>query len=205
MRHTLDVMHCEKNICENIVKTLWGEKDSPTVRKDLQDMDMRPHLWLQEPRRAREEYFMLDAPYVLKENEKKEVLKVIQELRMPTNYVGVLQKKLSDGKLRGLKSHDYHILMQQVLSLCIHNLGVESVWVAIIQMSRVFRRLCSKVVDPRREQQLKDDVAKTLCMMEKEFPLSFFDIMTHLVCTLLRSCSYVILFIQGGCTLWKGT
>ena len=93
---------------------------------------MRPHLWLQEPRQAREEYFMPDAPYILKENEKKEVLKVIHELQTPTNYVGALHKKLSDGKLRGLKSHDYHILMQQVLPLCIRNVGVESVRVAII-------------------------------------------------------------------------
>jgi hypothetical protein len=26
VRHVLDVMHCEKNICENILKTLWGRK-----------------------------------------------------------------------------------------------------------------------------------------------------------------------------------
>ena len=192
MRHMLDVMHCEKNLCENIVKTLWGEKDSPAVRKDLQDMNMRPHLWLQELRRAQEEYFIPDAPYILKENEIKEVLKVIQELRTPTNYVGALHTKLSDGKLRGLTSHDYDILMQQILPLCIRNVDVESVRVAIIQMSRVFRRLCAKVVDPRCEQQVKDDVAETLCMMEKEFPPSFFDIITHLVVHLVEE-----LFICG--------
>ena len=33
MRHTLDVMHCEKNICENIVKTLWGKKDSRSAER----------------------------------------------------------------------------------------------------------------------------------------------------------------------------
>ena len=59
-------------------------------------------------------------------------------------------------------------------------------------MSRVFQRLCSKVVDPRCEQQLKDDVVETLCMVEKELLPSFFDIMTHLVVHLVEE-----LFICG--------
>jgi hypothetical protein len=40
--HVLEVMHCEKNICENILKTLFGEKDSSNVRADLQAMNIRP-------------------------------------------------------------------------------------------------------------------------------------------------------------------
>ena len=35
VRHVLDVMHCEKNIAENILKTTFGEKDTPAVRVDL--------------------------------------------------------------------------------------------------------------------------------------------------------------------------
>ena len=31
IRHILDVMHCEKNICENILKYLLGERDKPHV------------------------------------------------------------------------------------------------------------------------------------------------------------------------------
>ena len=36
VRHVLDVMHCEKNISENFLKTVLGEKDMPTVRANLQ-------------------------------------------------------------------------------------------------------------------------------------------------------------------------
>ena len=46
MRHTLDVMHVEKNVSENILKTLLGEKDTVKVRKDMEEAGMRPHLWL---------------------------------------------------------------------------------------------------------------------------------------------------------------
>jgi hypothetical protein len=37
MRHTLDVMHCEKNVCENMLKTIFGEKDIMVVKRDMQE------------------------------------------------------------------------------------------------------------------------------------------------------------------------
>ena len=44
VRHTLDVMHCEKNVCENIMKTMFGEKDTATVRNDMREVNIRPNL-----------------------------------------------------------------------------------------------------------------------------------------------------------------
>ena len=46
VRQLLDVMHCEKNVCDNILKTLLGEKDSPAVRIDLQNRGICPQMWL---------------------------------------------------------------------------------------------------------------------------------------------------------------
>ena len=48
LRHMLDLMHCEKNVCENILKTIMGEKDTAAVRLDMQQMGIRPQLWPQE-------------------------------------------------------------------------------------------------------------------------------------------------------------
>jgi hypothetical protein len=31
VRQTLDVMHCEENICENMIKVIFGEKDTIVV------------------------------------------------------------------------------------------------------------------------------------------------------------------------------
>jgi hypothetical protein len=31
-------MHCEKNICENLLKTIFGEKDIVVVQMDLEEM-----------------------------------------------------------------------------------------------------------------------------------------------------------------------
>jgi hypothetical protein len=41
-------------------------------------------------------------------------------------------------------------------------------------------------VDPTRIGELKNDVAITLILLEKEFPPSFFDVMTHLLVHLVE-------------------
>ncbi|KAG8485489.1 hypothetical protein CXB51_021293 [Gossypium anomalum] len=48
LRHNLDVMHIEKNVCDNVIGTLLnlsrGGKDNIKARKDLQDMGIRSYL-----------------------------------------------------------------------------------------------------------------------------------------------------------------
>ncbi|KAL8155009.1 hypothetical protein AgCh_000397 [Apium graveolens] len=50
LQHNLDVMHIEKNICDNIVGTLLDiegkTKDNLKARKDLQDLNIHEELWL---------------------------------------------------------------------------------------------------------------------------------------------------------------
>ncbi len=52
---------------------------------------------------------------------------------------------------------------------------------AIMRLSRVFKHVCVKVWNLACIMSLLQDVAIILCMLEKEFPPSFFDIMIHLV------------------------
>jgi len=47
--HILDVMHCEKKLCENILKTTLGLNDTPRSQLDMQDMKIREEIWLQAP------------------------------------------------------------------------------------------------------------------------------------------------------------
>jgi hypothetical protein len=46
IRHVLDVMHCEKNLYENLLRTLLGETDNTRAREDMMDMEIREELWL---------------------------------------------------------------------------------------------------------------------------------------------------------------
>ena len=51
LRHNLNVMHNEKNVCDNIVKTLLSiegkTKDTYKAREDLASMGIQRKLWLQ--------------------------------------------------------------------------------------------------------------------------------------------------------------
>ena len=112
-RHILDVMHCEKNLCENILKTLLGMNDSPGSRVDAEDMGIRQEIWLQPPRRERDGYYMPHPPYVFRANERTQFVGIVSKIWTPTNYVGSIHKRFADGKLQYMKTHDYHVLMQQ--------------------------------------------------------------------------------------------
>jgi hypothetical protein len=58
---------------------------------------------------------------------------------------------------------------------------------AIICLCRVFKRVHAKVVDPTTMgRELKNDVAITLFLMEKEFLSSFFDVMMLLLVRLVE-------------------
>ncbi|RVX18397.1 hypothetical protein CK203_006331 [Vitis vinifera] len=107
VRHSLDVMHIEKNVCESIIGTLLT-------------------------------------------------------FQVPEGYCSNMRNLVSmeDLKLYGLKSHDYHTLMQQLLPI--------------------------KVVDVSALDKLQNDLVVTLCLLEKYFPPSFFDIMLHLTVHLVR-------------------
>jgi hypothetical protein len=114
IRYIIDVMHYERNLCENIVKTIMGKKDSLGSRQDMQDLDIRRELWLNEPRRRGDSFFMPEPIFILSAVEKANFLSVLEKLKTPTNYVSALHKRVADGKLRYMKSHDFHVLMQQV-------------------------------------------------------------------------------------------
>ena len=152
VRLLLDVMHCEKNICKYILKTIMGEKDTAAVRLEMQQMGIRPQLWLQEG--ARNRLYLLDAPYVLSAEDRREFMDTLRSIKTPSCYVSTLHSRISNGKLRGLKSHDYHILMQQIIPVCLRNVGDTSIVSAIMKVSRIFQRLCAKVIHPAGQQRL---------------------------------------------------
>jgi hypothetical protein len=73
-----------------------------------------------------------------------------------------------------LKSYDYHVLMQQVLPLCVRTIMRKEVHICIIRLNRIFKRICAKTINPLEMSELREDTAITLCMLGKEFSLAFF-------------------------------
>ena len=75
--------------------------------------------------------------------------------------------------LHGLKSHDYHALMQQLLLVAIRSVLPKHVRYAITRLC-FFNALCAKVVDVSKFNDLQEDIVVTLCLLEKYFPPSIF-------------------------------
>jgi hypothetical protein len=111
------VMHCEMNLAKNFLKAICGKKDTMKVRGDLQRRRIRRHLWLITNPRRPGKMFKLAVPYILSDDDFKEFVKCIESLGKPTGYASSLGKHVRSKKFGGLKSYDYHVLMQQILLL----------------------------------------------------------------------------------------
>ena len=59
------------------------------------------------------------APYVLLAPDKKVFLSCIEELRVPFGYSASMRKHVVKGKLQSLKSHEMHVLSQQILPMAL--------------------------------------------------------------------------------------
>ena len=189
VRHSLDVMHIEKNVCESIIGTLLNipgkTKDGLNSRLDLLEMGLRCELG---PRFESNRTYLPPACYTLSKVEKKVFCQTLSQLKVPEGYCSNMRNLVSmeDLKLYGLKSHDYHTLMQQLLPMSLRSLLPKHVRHAICRLSFFFNALCSKVVDVSALDKLQNDLVVTLCLLEKYFPPSFFDIMLHLTVHLVR-------------------
>ena len=178
VRHVLDVMHIEKNIAESVLKYLFGDKDTPDTRRDMEEVGIRPELWLR-PRAYRQTFLKPHAPYVFTDAEKKIFLEEVSAICTPTGYGSALGKHLKKSKFQGLKSHDYHCLIQQIIPVVSRTLLQPLQRTALIRLGKCLSRICARVVKKTELAALRVYVAETLCFLELCFPPSFFDAMEH--------------------------
>ncbi|XP_027912627.1 uncharacterized protein LOC114172228 [Vigna unguiculata] len=103
LHHNLDVMHIEKNVCDNVVYTLLNQgkksKDNLKARNDLKDWDVRPDLWPD----ANNRY--LPAIYTLTKENKHIFMKTLKNITVPDGYSSNISRcvDVKQFKLGGLK------------------------------------------------------------------------------------------------------
>ena len=178
VRHVLDVMHVEKNIAESVLKFLFGDKDTPESRRDMEELGIRHELWLR-PRPNRQAFMKPHAPYVFTEAERKLFLEEVAAICTPTGYGSAMGKHLKKSKFQGLKSHDYHCLIQQIIPVLSRTLLQPLQRTALIRLGKSLNRICARVIAKSDIAALRVYVAETLCFLEVSFPPSFFDVMEH--------------------------
>ncbi|XP_042969067.1 uncharacterized protein LOC122301749 [Carya illinoinensis] len=192
LRHNLDVMHIEKNVVDNIVGTLLNidtkSKDGIKARLDLQEMGLRPQLHpiITDANKT----YLPPAIFTMSNKEKEDLLKVIQNVKVPDGYSSNVSRcvKLQHRTIVGMKSHDCHILMQQLLPIALRGSLPKKVIEPLIKLSGFFRGVCSKMLRLEDLDRLESRIPYILCQLEMIFPPSFFTVMVHLTIHLVAEC-----------------
>jgi hypothetical protein len=133
------------------------------------------------------------------EEEQLSFFDTMANLKVPTRYASRLKKDIVKGRLGAMKSHDYHVLFQQILPISLRHKMSKELRIAIIRICRVFKVKCNKVYDLVAYPMLKFGTIIVLCHLEKVFPPSFFDLMTHLVIHLVHELDICGLVHTCGC------
>ncbi|KAK9050231.1 hypothetical protein SSX86_030799 [Deinandra increscens subsp. villosa] len=193
LRHNLDVMHIEKNVCDNILGTLLNidgkSKDNENSRKDLMKKGIRHELHLIE--QPNKKLYLPPACYTMSNVEKRNFLQVLKDLKVPDGYASNISRgvSLKDRRILNLKSHDAHILMQDILPIALRvsmtSRAQSRVVKALYDFCSFFKGLCAKVLDLSELEELECQIVLTLCELEQLFPPSFFTIMVHLTIHLI--------------------
>jgi hypothetical protein len=209
LRHNLDVMHIEKNVIDNILRTLPDmkdkSKDNLQARQDLQEMGLRPklHPYIGDDRRT----YLPPAPHTTSTEDKIAFLQVLQDVKVPDSYASNISRcvKMDDCTLSGLKSHDNHVIIQQLLPIALRGSALPSnVIKVLVDMSTFFRSICEMTLTHEALDRLQEHVCMTLCLMEQIFPLASSLAWSMLSSTLSVNVNWVDRYRTDGCTLERG-
>ncbi|XP_022007380.1 uncharacterized protein LOC110906580 [Helianthus annuus] len=199
VRHYLDVMHIEKNVCDSLLGLLLNipgkTKDGINVRKDMEEMGIRKDL---APVERAKSIYLPPACYTMSREEKRKFCQCLHDIKVPSSYSANIKRLVSmkECKLLGMKSHDCHVLMTHMIPIAIRGLLPKEVRHTITKLCLFFNMIHSKVIDPEVLDSWEKDIYITLCELEMYFPPSFFDIMVHLVSHIvkeIKSCGPVFL------------
>ncbi|KAL3839280.1 hypothetical protein ACJIZ3_023871 [Penstemon smallii] len=192
LRHNLDVMHIEKNICDNIIGTILDidgkSKDTEKARLDLEDMGIRSELHLKTSKNVKTnkegkvKILKPSALYTLSQKERQGFCEFLKAVKFPDGYAANISRRVSikDGKITGLKSHDCYVLLQRLLPVGMRGYLHKDVLNAISELSSFFRQLCSRTLKLSVLDDLDKKIPIILCKLEMIFPPAFFDVMVHL-------------------------
>jgi hypothetical protein len=183
LRHNLDVMHIEKNICESLIATILNilgkTKDTVKARLDLKDLGIRKELQFKENGDSCE---MPNARYTLSKKKKAAFCDFLREVKFPDGFASNISRCINaDGtKVQGLKTHDCHILLQRILPAAMRGFLDKDIYEALAELGKFFRELCSKTLNKDVLAEMKKEIPIILVKLEKIFPPAFFDVMIHL-------------------------
>ncbi|KAL6199229.1 hypothetical protein ACLB2K_029015 [Fragaria x ananassa] len=88
---------------------------------------------------------------------------------------------MGENKITGLKTLDYHVLLQRLLLVVIRPYLQSDVVDTLVALSKFFLRICAKELKKSDVRSLQEDIVYIMCKLKMIFPSTFFDIMIHLL------------------------
>ncbi|CAM8940965.1 unnamed protein product [Rhodiola kirilowii] len=161
-------MHVEKNICESLLGTLLNipekTKDGVKARLDMLEMNIRTKL-APEPRGQRT--YLPPSCTTLSKSEKTSLCGCLRGVKVPYGFSSNIASLVSmkDLRLKGLKSHVCHTLMQQLLPIAIRGILSPKVRAAVQRLCVIFSSLCAKVIETSELDGLQEQIVVTLCQL----------------------------------------
>jgi hypothetical protein len=185
--HNIDLIHHERNVTKSIISMCFDftgfMKDNMNTRRDL--ANICDHTSLEARANPRGNLTRPRAPYYFKPKERKKMIKWLKTLKFLDCYTANIKRavNISTGKLNGLKNHDYHIIMERLMSVIFCGYLNVNLWKAFTELSYFYMQICAKEVSKAMMQKLEKEIMLLVCKMEKVFPpgAGWFNVIQHLL------------------------
>ena len=173
-------MHITKNVCESLLGTLLNmperTKDGPKARADLKSMGIREELPTNdddddeakqdtESRRKGKKAKITGNDYppacfTLSQKEIKQFFTCLVGVKLPYGYAGKISRYLDPAKQKfsGMKSHDCHVLMTQILPIAIRGIMDVHVRETLFGLCNFFDVISRKSVGVRQLRRLQEEI-----------------------------------------------
>ena len=124
----------------------------------------------------------------LSKEEKESMFECLNNIKVPSRFSSNIKRIINvhEKKFLNLKSHDYHVLMTQLLPVSLRGILPPHVRLATVKLYAFPNAISQKAINPDELATLQNDVVQCLVSFELVFPRSFFDIMTHLLVHLVK-------------------
>jgi hypothetical protein len=157
-------MYVKKNVCQSLLGTFLNTdgktRDHGHAWADLKKMRIRSELWLDDSVKGME---LPTSCITLSKHEKKEFCGFLKNMKVPSGYSTNVLTLISFPNLKvapSVKSHDYHVLLTQMIAVEIWNILLVNVQEAIMNFWFFFNAIGQKVLSEETLESLEKGTMK---------------------------------------------
>ena len=109
----------------------------------------------------------------------------MKSVKYPDGYAANISRSVNakNGRLSDLESYDCHVLLKRILPIGLRGFADKDISIVLFELGNFFQDLCSRTLKWSELEKLEERI---VLMLERFFPLAFFNVMVHLTVHLPR-------------------